>query len=134
MDTKDYSEDEAEEIIKLIKEKELRVIFLEADFPDEFQLFSVDIKGALTEITFNRKHPAFDDVFGTVNTIDEDVNDLTKEEVLERLGRAINASKIIFAAWARYEREAGVDKARQLGRIRLNWGQVAADFLTPDLG
>ncbi|MFP1681394.1 ATP-binding protein [Alloalcanivorax sp. C16-1] len=130
---KDYSEDEADEIIGLIKEKELRVIFLEADFPDEFQLFSVDIKGSLTEITFNRKHPAFDDVFGTVNTVDEDVNDLTKEEVLGRLGRAINASKIIFAAWARYEREAGLDKARQLSKIRLNWGQIAADFLTPDM-
>lgn len=124
-----YSESDAEEIINLIKEKNLKVVFLEADFPDPFQLFNVDRKGALTEITFNRKHPIFDDVFGTVNTVDEDIDDLSKEEVLERLLRAINAMKLVLAAWARYEHEAGVEKAKSLARVRVEWGQMASRFL-----
>lgn len=127
-----YSETDAEELINLIKEKKLKVVFLEADFPDYFQLFNVVSKGGVTEVTFNRKHPMFDEVFGTVNTVDDDINELSKEEILERLMRAINASKLLFAAWARYEREAGVDRARALAKVRMEWGQMAASFLDAD--
>ena len=108
------------------------MVFLEADFPDIYQLFNVEMKGNVTEVTFNRKHPAFDDIFGTVNTIDEDVTDLSREEVLDRLMKAVNAAKVVFAAWARYEREAGVDRARALQKVRFEWGHIAAKFLDPD--
>ena len=90
--------------------------------------------GNLTEIIFNRRHPAFSDIFGTINTIDEDVDELGEQEVLERLRRAINATKIIFAAWGRYEREAGVDRSRALQKVRNDWGQIAAGFLDPEDG
>ena len=129
---KNYAESDAEELVSLIRDADLRVVFLEADFPYAFQLFNVELKGKVTEITFNRKHPAFDDIFGTVNTVDEDVNSLTREEILERLMRAINATKIIFAAWARYEREAGVERTRALEKVRYDWGQIAAGFLEPE--
>lgn len=132
VDKKSYSPEEAEDIINVIKENDLKVIFLEADFPDRYQLFGVETKGPVTEVTFNRRHPGFDDVFGTINTVDEDINDLTKEEVLNRLARAINASKVIFAAWARYEREAGVDRARALEKVRVDWGHLAAQFLSDE--
>lgn len=131
-EVKNYTEQEANDLIDLIQEGDLKVIFLEADFPDRYNLFNVETKGSITEITFNRQHPAFDDVFGTVNTVDEDIDDLSKEEVLERLGRAINAAKVIFAAWARYEREAGIDKARSLAKVRHDWGTIAASFLEPE--
>lgn len=49
--------------------------------------------GPIPEIACNRKHPAFDDIFGAVNTVDEDVNSLSRQEVLERLTRATNAAK-----------------------------------------
>ena len=131
-ENKKYAERDALDLLKLIRNADLQVVFLEADFPNRYQLFNVEIKGNLTEITFNRKHPAFPDIFGTVNTVDEDVNDLQLEDVLGRLARAVNASKILFAAWARYEREAGVDNARKLERIRYAWGQIAANFLDPE--
>ena len=131
-ENKKYPEPDAEELISLIRDADLRIVFLEADFPYAYQLFNVEMKGNITEITFNRKHPAFDDIFGTVNTVDEDVNQLEREEILERLTRAINATKIVFAAWARYEREAGVERARALEKVRYDWGQIAASFLDPD--
>ncbi len=129
---KGYSPNEVAALLKLIRDADLQVVFLEADFHNPYQLFNVEIKGNLTEITFNRKHPAFTDIFGTVNTVDEDVSDLQPEDVLSRLIRAVNASKILFAAWARYEREAGVESARRLERIRYAWGQIAANFLDPE--
>lgn len=129
---KHYSEQDADALVSLIKDADLKVVFLEADFPDSYQLFNVEMKGHITEITFNRQHPAFDDIFGTVALVDEDVGDLTQEEILSRLTRAVNASKIIFAAWARYEREAGIDRAKALQKVRFDWGQIAAKFLQPE--
>ena len=133
-ENKKYSAPDAEKLVSLIRDEDLRVVFLEADFADSFQLFSVEMKGSVTEITFNRKHPAFDDIFGTIATADEDVYELSKEEIIERLARAVNAGKIVFAAWGRYEREAGVDRARALSKVRLDWGQIAATFLDPEDG
>jgi len=126
---KQYPESDADALIKLIFHADLRIVFLEADFQNPYQLFNVEIKGNLTEVTFNRKHPAFDCIFGTLNTVDEDVREISHEEILSRLMRAINASKIIFAAWARFEREASLEKAKALERVRYGWGQIAAGFL-----
>jgi hypothetical protein len=128
---KQYSVEDAEMIISLIKERDLKAIFLEADFPGPNDLFDVERKGSITEITFNRNHPAFDSIFGTIRTTDEDISDLSKQEILDRLIRSINASKVIFAAWARYEREASVERAKALARVRNEWGQIAANFLDP---
>jgi len=129
---KRYSDTAAEELVQLIHDANLKVVFLEADFTNAYELFNVEMKGNVTEITFNRKHPAFDDIFGTVATVDEDVAGLSDQEMLERLTRATNAIKITFAAWARYEREAGVDRTQALQKIRFDWGQIAAQFLQPE--
>ena len=129
---KNYSETDAEELVSLIQDARLRIVFLEADFTNAFELFNVETKGSITEVTFNRLHPAFDDLFGTVVTADEDVADISKEEIQDRLMRAVNATKITFAAWARYEREAGIDRAPRLQRVRFDWGQIAATFLQPE--
>jgi len=131
-ENKQYSETDAEELVSLIHDAKLKVVFLEADFTNAFELFNVQMKGTVTEITFNRQYPAFDDIFGTVATVDEDVNELSKEEVLGRLMRAVNATKITFAAWVRYEREAGISRAPALQRVRFDWGQIAAKFLQPE--
>ena len=132
MENKKYSKTDAEQLVSLIRDADLKVVFLEADFPDAYQLFNVEMKGNVTEIIFNRKHPAFDDIFGTIATTDLDVSDFSKEEILERLARAVNAGKIIFAAWGRYEKEAGIERGKALQKVRFDWGQMAAKFLEPD--
>ena len=128
-----YDDKTAASIVSLIKDADLKVLFLESDFPDRYNLFNVEIKGNITEIVFNRKHPAFDDIFGTLTTGDEDINSLSTAELIERLTRACNSTKVIFAAWARYEREAGVDSIERLRRDRFNWGQIASVFLEPEV-
>ena len=129
---KRYSDADADNIVSLIHDAGLKVVFLEADFTNAYELFNVEMKGNVTEITFNRKHPAFDDIFGTVVTVGDDITKLSNEEVVERLRRAVNAAKITFAAWARYERESGLDRAQALQKVRLDWGQIAANFLQPE--
>lgn len=131
-ENKNYSEDKAKEIVELIKSSDLKVLFLQACFSNHYELFNVEVKGNTTEVTFNQLHPAFDDVFGTINTLDEDVEALTAPELLDRLFKAVNSTKIIFAAWARYEREAGLERAKALSKVRFDWGQIAAKFLSPD--
>ena len=66
----EYTEPDASALLKLIRDADLQVVFLEADFPNSIQLFNVEMKGNLTAITFNRKHPAFPDIFDTLNTVD----------------------------------------------------------------
>ncbi len=131
-ENKHYDPDTADALVSLIRDSALKVVFLEADFPDAYQLFNVEMKGSITEITFNREHPGFADIFGTVMTADTDVGELSRQEALGRLTRAVNATKIVFAGWARYEREAGVDRAKLLRRVRFDWGQMAAQFLEPE--
>ena len=133
-ENKDYSKSDAEDLVSLVRDADLKVVYLESAFPNEYELFNVDMKGNLTEIVFNRKHPAFDDIFGTVTTDSENLSDLSKEEVVQRFTRAVNAGKIIFGAWARYEREAGIDRAPVLRKVRFGWGQIAAAFLQTDDG
>ena len=129
---KRYSETDAKELVSLIDNKKLKVVFLESDFTNPFELFNVETKGNVTEIIFNRRHPAFNDIFGTVTTADENISDLSNEEIQDKLLRATNAIKIIFAAWARYEREAGLGREPKLQKVRFHWGQIAATFLSPD--
>ena len=129
---KRYSEDDAEQLVTLIKNEKLQVVFLEQDFPNSYELFNVDIKGSVTEVIFNRKHAAFADIFGTIVTVDKDVEELSVQEVAQALMRAVDASKITFAAWARYEREVGLRKIEQLRKVRFDWGRMAAEFLEDD--
>lgn len=128
---KNYTDSDASELIALIKDADLKVVFLEQDFPNSSQLFNVEMKGNITEVVFNRNHPSFEDIFGTIATVDEDLGLLPQGEVVERLTRAVNSAKIIFAGWARYEREAGLDRAKALRRVRDDWGQITATFLQP---
>ena len=128
-ENKEYSNTDAEDIVSLIRDADLKVVYLESDFTNPYELFNVEMKGNVTEIVFNRKHPAFDDIFGTVTTDDETLSELSKEEVIQRFTRAVNAEKIIFGAWARFEREAGIDRAPVLRKVRFDWGQIAAAFL-----
>lgn len=131
-ENKKYDEEAASHITKFIKERDLKIIFLEADFPNSYELFNVERKGNTTELTFNRRHPAFRKIFETSKMTHEDLSKINNAEWVERHTTAVNAIKIIFAAWARYEREAGIPRTSGLQRVRYDWGQIAAQFLEPE--
>ena len=101
---KRYDAPEVADIVSQITANDLKCVFLRAD-QDTSAFFSVEEKpGGLTEIVFNQTHPAFDSIWGTLES-SVDVSQLSSKELLELVDSAHDAMKLLFAAWARYEVE-----------------------------
>jgi hypothetical protein len=65
-------------------------------------------------------------------TVDPKIEDETDSQLLERVHRAADTLKLVFAAWARYEMEEVHQKDRFF-ETRQEWGKMARFFLTdPD--
>ncbi len=130
----DGVQDEAvEEIVARVVSGDLKVIFIDKTLGGSGELFTVVARGHTTEVVFNRRHPAFDMIFDTVSA-DDDLDSLSSTELQDRLLDATKAVRILFAAWARMEREDPPNQTRY-ERVRESWGKLARDFLEPaDLG
>jgi hypothetical protein len=125
----DYTADEAKVLVVRIQDEELNVVFVDKVLGGSSELFTVVVRGPITEVVFNTRHPAFDLIFDTVSA-DEDLNTLSSPELQERLLRAAKALKMLFTAWARMEREDPPNQSRY-ERVRESWGRLARDFLEP---
>jgi hypothetical protein len=108
---------------------DLKVVFIDKTLGGTSELFTVVSRGPLTEVVFNRRHPAFEMIFDTVSA-DDDHNILSSTELQDRLEKAEQAIRLLFAAWARMEREDPPQQARY-ERVRESWGKLARDFLEP---
>jgi len=130
----DLSEDgrneiDATEIVARVKSGDLKVVFMNKELGGSAELFTVVTRGPATEVVFNRKHPAFEMIFDTVSA-DDNLEILSSGELQERLLKAGQAVQLLFAAWARMEREDSPNSSRY-ERVRESWGKLARDFLEP---
>jgi len=131
LENKRYDTPEAEEIVRQIQSNALKCVFLRAD-QDTSAFFGVEEKpGGLTEIVFNQSHPAFDFIWGTLES-SLDIDDMSSRDLLETVANAHDAIKLIFAAWARYEVEMSLRGRDRFRTIRQDWGTIAKQFLTPE--
>lgn len=121
--------EESKEIVARIVSGELKVLFVDKALGSSGELFTVVPRGPATEVVFNRRHPAFDMIFNTVSA-DDDLDALSSSELQDRLMNATKAVQLLFAAWARMEREDPQNNSRY-ERVRENWGKIARDFLEP---
>lgn len=121
---KGYSEEDADDIIVAVKSRGREVIFVEAEV-DNPAFFSVDAKFGVTEIVFNRRHPAYDKL---IRTLDEDVSEANGADLLSRVQNASATLKLLFAAWARYEEE-DLHSRDTIRDMRFDWGRMARKFL-----
>ena len=124
------SEAERNEIVARVKAGDLRVIFVDKESGSSANLFTIELRGPITEVVFNRKHPAFYTVFRTVR-IDDDLDEMSTDDLQVRLQDASSALHVLFAAWARMERE-DAGGAKRFERVREDWGRLARDFLDED--
>lgn len=124
--------EEVEEIVVRVVSGDLKLLFIDKTLGGSGELFTVVPRGHTTEVVFNRKHPAFDMIFSTVSA-DDDLDALSSSELQDRLVKATGAVKVLFAAWARMEREDPAN-ARRFERVRESWGKLARDFLEPESG
>lgn len=125
---KKYEEDVAKEMAAAVLLRKRKVIFLEAA-SDMDAFFYVESKpGGVTEIVFNRSHPAFDLLIGT---LDAETAGATERDLVDRIQNASDTIKMLFAAWARQELE-DIPGRERIRRMRQDWGRMARDFLTDE--
>jgi hypothetical protein len=122
-------EESAEEIVARVVSGDLKILFVDKTLGSSGELFTVVPRGHTTEVVFNRRHPGFDMIFDTVSA-DDDLESLSSSELQDRLLKAMRAVKVLFAAWARMEREDPPNLPR-FERVREAWGKLARDFLEP---
>jgi len=127
IDDKNYSEQVAEEITKAVVARDRRVLFLEKD-SDAYAFFQIEQRpGGITEIIFNRKHPAYKYL---ITALDADIPEgATTRDLTVRIGNASDTLKMLFAAWARYEME-DIPNRQIISDMRQDWGKMARIFLT----
>lgn len=125
---KQYEEAVAKEIAAAVLLRRRKVIFVEAA-ADMDAFFSVESKpGGVTEIVFNRSHPAYDLL---IKALDAETGGATERDLVHRIQNASDAIKMLFAAWARQEVE-DVPGRERIRRMRQDWGRMARDFLTDE--
>jgi len=122
---KNYSESTAKEIAAAAMRRNRKVIFIEISSEME-AFFSVEQQPGITQVAFNRSHPAHRLL---VRALDEDTTEATDCELVERIQNASDTLKMLFAAWARQEVE-DIPNRERLKRMRNDWGRMAHDFLT----
>lgn len=130
VDQKQYDEEVAKEIAAAVLLRRRKVIFVEAA-SDMDAFFSVESKpGGVTEIVFNRAHPAYDLL---IKTLDAETSGATERNLVGRIQNASDTIKMLFAAWARQEIE-DIPGRERIRRMRQDWGRMAHDFLTDEKG
>lgn len=112
--------------VELTKDNKVRWVVASLSSP---AFFEVDILPGVVQVVLNDNHPVFAHLY---ELIDIDADDLTENEVRERLAKATAAFRILIYSWARYEDES-VDKAkRTVQNARIDWGNYAAEFFAED--
>lgn len=119
-----YSSEDAKNIVDAVVSRKRKVQFSTGHL-DGHHFFSTKQFGDLTKITFNTNHPIYEQL---IEALDPDTDDDTDADLLDRVHRASDTLKLLFAAWARYELEE-TKKHDELMDMRQEWGKMAKVFL-----
>ena len=93
--------------------------------------FDVESLPNVIQVALNTKHPVHSHLYDIMHP---DIDELTEEELRERLARTAAAFRILIYSWARYEEEQ-TDRARRRVRdAREEWGRYAEEFFDEDDG
>ncbi len=126
VENKHYSEQVSKDIAAAVEKRGRRVIFLEQEI-DSYAFFQVEQRpGGVTEIIFNRHHPAHEPLILALNN--EITEGVDNRELVARIQNASDTLKMLFAAWARYEME-DVPNRQRIKDMRQDWGKMARIFL-----
>ena len=93
--------------------------------------FDVESLPNVVQVALNTKHPVFSHLYDIMHP---ESDELTEEEVRERLAKAAAAFHILIYSWARYEDEQTERARRQVRDARVEWGKYAEEFFDEDDG
>ena len=124
------SSDQAESLAARTIAQGIKYTFAVADLEGR-NFFTVKLVSGEIMIKLNMNHPAYRHL---VEVLEESPDeDLSEEEMLDRLRRANRGLKLLLMAWARFEDEAYPESKRQeIQDVRYQWGQYASQFLQDD--
>ena len=91
--------------------------------------FDVEPLPNVIQVALNTNHPVHSHLYDIMHP---DVEDMTDDEVRERLARAAAAFRILIYSWARYEDEQTDKPRRQVRNARMEWGRYAEEFFDED--
>ena len=87
--------------------------------------FDVESLPNVIQVALNTDHPVHSHLYDVMHP---DVEDMSDDEVRERLARAAAAFRILIYSWARYEEEQSERDRRRVRDARLEWGKYAEEF------
>ena len=91
--------------------------------------FDVDALPGVIQVALNTNHPVHSDLYELMHP---DLDQLSEDEVRERLAKAGAAFRILIYSWARYEDEQ-TDRTKRIVRdARMEWGKYAEEFFDED--
>ena len=126
IDDKHYPKDIAHDIANAVLSRKRKVEFLTKSM-DSSAFFSVEPHpGGLTAIVFNTDHPFYSKL---IETLQPEIGDETDADLMDRINQASDTLNLLFAAWARYEREEVYQREKLLD-MRQDWGRMVRFILT----
>jgi hypothetical protein len=124
------SKEEAEKLAAQIVGRGLKYDFQVAGLATSPAFFDVQSRGGNIIITLNTRHPAYSRL---IEVLEDDVEEVSEDELRNRLLLASDGLRLLLSAWARYEDEQPDGKRRMAAQdARWDWGRVARDFLDDD--
>ena len=93
--------------------------------------FDVESLPNVIQVALNTRHPVHCHLYDIMHP---DVEELTEDEVRDRLAKAAAAFRILIYSWARYEEEQTERDRRRVRDARVEWGKYAEEFFDEDDG
>lgn len=91
--------------------------------------FDVEALPNVLQVALNTGHPVHSHLYEVMHP---DVDDMSEEEVRERLAKAAAAFRLLIYSWARYEDEQTGRGRKNVRNARYEWGAYADEFFDED--
>lgn len=91
--------------------------------------FDVESLPNVIQVALNTDHPVHSHLYEVMHP---DVEDLSEQEVRERLDKAAAAFRLLIYSWARFEEEQTSSERKKVRNARHEWGKYAEEFFDED--
>jgi hypothetical protein len=117
---------EAREIAAQTVSRGLKYTFASLSL-DSPSFFDVKSRGGAIHVSLNMAHPAYPKL---IEVLDDEVSNVERDDLEDRLVKAREGLRLLLMAWARYEDEQPDGARRSKAQdARWDWGRVAREFL-----
>ena len=125
-----FDEDDALQRVAETIEAQSRVRWIQSSQASP-AFFDVEPLPGVIQVALNTNHPVHSHLYDLMHP---DVEEMTEDEIRERLAKAAAAFRILVYSWARFEEEQTDADKRRTRNARMEWGKYAEEFFDEDDG